>query len=214
MMRALAGSLFAAGAFTATLLSAAQASSMHAEPDLFRPTQNFALRPGSATIGLIVMEGYRTIDGKNFYNDDSGPKASSAGLPGFFSTAPDSNADSRSTFSFVPSGSTSFYHGGCGGGDGGGIGGGGGGGSSGSGASRSGFSVGAGPSLNGFNPLQLGYTSLANSGGPELSEGGGGRSEVSATPLPPSWTLMLIGLVGFGFMAHRLRKNERVGEAI
>ena len=218
-MRTLAGSLFAAGAFTATLLSAAQASPMHGEPDPFKPTSNFALRPGSATFGLMVIEGYRTVDGKNFYNDDSGPKASSAGLGGFFATTPDGNADSRAAFSFSSPGSTSFYHGGFGGGEGGGGGGSGGGGgggagSSGSGASRSGFSIGAGPSLNGLNPLQLGYTSLANNGGPELSEGGGGRSEVSATPLPPSWTLMLIGLVGFGFMAHRLRKNERVGEAI
>jgi hypothetical protein len=210
-MRALAGSIFAAGTFTAILVSAAQASSMHVEPDPFKPTQNFALRPGSATFGLMIIEGYRTVDGKNFYNDDSQPRAS--GLAGFFATTPDGNADARAAFSFSSPGSTSFYHGGFGGGEGGG-GGGGGGGNSGSGASRNGFSVGGGPSLNGLNPLQLGYTSLANSGGPELSEGGGGRSEVSATPLPPSWTLMLIGLVGFGFMAHRLRKNERVGEAI
>jgi hypothetical protein len=219
MMRTLAGSLFAAGAFTAILVSAAQASSMHVEPDRFKSTQNFALRPGSATFGLMIIEGYRTVDGKNFYNDDARPKVGGAGLGGFFATTPDNNADSRAAFSFSPSGSNSFFHGSFGGGDGGGIvggggGAGGGGGSSGSGASRSGFSVGAGPSLNGLNPLQLGYTSLANKGGPELSEGGGGRSEVSATPLPPSWTLMLIGLVGFGCMAHRLRKNERVGEAI
>ena len=186
---------------------------MHVEPDPFKSTSNFALRPGSATLGLVVIEGYRTVDGKNFYNDDARPKVGSAGF-GVFATTPEGNADSRVAFSFIPSGSNSSFHGSFGGGDGGGIGGGGGGGSSGSGTSRSGVTFGVGPSLTGLNPLQLGYTSLANSGGPELSEGGGGRSEVSATPLPPSWTLMLIGLVGFGFMAHRLRKNERVGEAI
>jgi hypothetical protein len=207
MMRVLAGSILAAGAFTAILVSAAQASSMHVEPDPFKPTQNFALRPGSATFGLMIIEGYRTVDGKNFYNDNTRPKVGGVGLGGFFATTPDSNADSRAASFFSSPGSTSFYHGGFGGGGGGG-----GGGSSGS--SRSGFSVGVGPSLNGLNPLQLGYTSLASNGGPELSEGGGRRSEVSATPLPPSWTLMLIGLVGFGFMAHRLRKNERVGQAI
>jgi hypothetical protein len=118
----------------------------------------------------------------------------------------DGNADSRAAFSFSSSGSSSFFDGSFGGGDGGGIGGGGGG-SSVSGASRSGFTLGAGPSLNGLNPLQLGYTSLANNGGPELSEGGG-RSEISATPLPPSRTLILIGLVGFGFMAHRLKNRK------
>ena len=30
---------------------------------------------------------------------------------------------------------------------------------------------------------------------------------VSATPLPPSWTMMLIGLVVFGFIAYRRQKK-------
>jgi hypothetical protein len=34
-----------------------------------------------------------------------------------------------------------------------------------------------------------------------------GSSGVSTTPLPPSWTLMLLGLVGFGVVAYR-RKNR------
>ena len=31
---------------------------------------------------------------------------------------------------------------------------------------------------------------------------------VSATPLPPSWTMMLIGLAGFGFVAYRRQKQN------
>jgi hypothetical protein len=31
---------------------------------------------------------------------------------------------------------------------------------------------------------------------------------VSATPLPPSWTMALIGLVGFGFVAYRRQRKE------
>jgi hypothetical protein len=31
---------------------------------------------------------------------------------------------------------------------------------------------------------------------------------VSATPLPPSWTMLLIGIVGFGFVAYRRQRKE------
>jgi hypothetical protein len=34
-----------------------------------------------------------------------------------------------------------------------------------------------------------------------------GTASVSATPLPPAWTMMLIGLAGFGFVAYR-RKSK------
>jgi len=49
---------------------------------------------------------------------------------------------------------------------------------------------------------------ITNPGGPNLDDGkftiGTG---VMATPLPPAWTLMLIGLAGFGFVAYR-RKSK------
>jgi hypothetical protein len=39
-------------------------------------------------------------------------------------------------------------------------------------------------------------------------EGSGGTKEnVSTTPLPPTWTMMLMGLAGFGFVAYR-RKSK------
>jgi hypothetical protein len=31
---------------------------------------------------------------------------------------------------------------------------------------------------------------------------------VSATPLPRSWTMVLIGLIGFGFVAYRRQRKE------
>lgn len=43
--------------------------------------------------------------------------------------------------------------------------------------------------------------------GSEGRRDGGGATPVSATPLPGSWTMMLIGLCGFGYVAHRLRKK-------
>lgn len=36
-----------------------------------------------------------------------------------------------------------------------------------------------------------------------------GTANVAATPLPSTWTMMLIGLVGFGYFAHR-RKQKRL----
>jgi hypothetical protein len=38
-------------------------------------------------------------------------------------------------------------------------------------------------------------------------------SPVSATPLPPTWTMMLIGLAGFGFVAHRRKSTSALRHA-
>ena len=35
--------------------------------------------------------------------------------------------------------------------------------------------------------------------------------QISQTPLPPAWTMMLIGLAGFGFAAYRLKSNRQRG---
>jgi hypothetical protein len=63
-------------------------------------------------------------------------------------------------------------------------------------------------SMNGFSldlgTLGLGYV-FADLSDPSL--GSIGSISASATPLPPSWTLMLIGLAGAGFVAHR-RKGK------
>ena len=59
--------------------------------------------------------------------------------------------------------------------------------------------------LAGLNNIELAFN--------EMMSGGNGFSfqyaaaSVSAAPLPPSWTLMLIGLAGLGFVAYR-RKSK------
>jgi hypothetical protein len=35
-----------------------------------------------------------------------------------------------------------------------------------------------------------------------------GTAQVSVTPLPPSWTMMLIGVAGFGFVAYRRNSKQ------
>ncbi len=35
-----------------------------------------------------------------------------------------------------------------------------------------------------------------------------GTISASATPLPPTWTMMLIGLAGFGFFLHRRKRRD------
>ena len=50
---------------------------------------------------------------------------------------------------------------------------------------------------------------ITNPGGPNLEDGrfSIGPGAVAATPLPPTWTLMLIGLAGFGFVSAYRRKS-------
>jgi hypothetical protein len=68
-------------------------------------------------------------------------------------------------------------------------------------------------SLKGFNldlgMLGLGYVfaDLGNAGLDSI-----GTISASATPLPPSWTIMLIGLAGAGFLAYR-RKSKMLPAA-
>ena len=57
----------------------------------------------------------------------------------------------------------------------------------------------------GLNNIQLAFNETMSGG-----EGFGfnyGAAGVSAAPLPPSWTMMLMGLVVFGFIAYRRQKK-------
>jgi hypothetical protein len=58
--------------------------------------------------------------------------------------------------------------------------------------------------LTGSTPLYLGFdtTSGANSGGVVITD-----VAVNATPVPATWSLMLIGLVGLGYFAYRGKKK-------
>jgi hypothetical protein len=59
----------------------------------------------------------------------------------------------------------------------------------------------------GINNIQLAFNETMSSGEGfsfnYLATGG-----VSATPLPPTWTMMLIGLAGFGFVAYRRQRKD------
>jgi hypothetical protein len=62
--------------------------------------------------------------------------------------------------------------------------------------------------LNGFNDIQLAFSEV-------MSEGQGfsfdfTSASISATPLPPAWTMLVIGLTGLLGASYRKRVRERV----
>jgi hypothetical protein len=63
----------------------------------------------------------------------------------------------------------------------------------------------------GLNNIQLAFNESMSSG-EEFSFDYAAAGGVSATPLPPAWTMMLIGLAGFSFAACR-RKDKASLEA-
>ncbi len=52
------------------------------------------------------------------------------------------------------------------------------------------------------------YLSVDNPGGTLWDPGDPGTLGVSATPLPPSWAMMIPGLIGLGFFAYRGKRNR------
>lgn len=67
---------------------------------------------------------------------------------------------------------------------------------------------------------ELDYSDRLNGGsGPFTVQGFDVRTDGSfttgaaATPLPPTWTMMLAGIAGFGFIAHRRKKSRSAGIA-
>jgi hypothetical protein len=57
----------------------------------------------------------------------------------------------------------------------------------------------------GLNNIQLAFNETMSGG--EGFSFDYGTASVSATPLPPAWTMMLIGLAGFGFVAYRRQRK-------
>jgi len=92
-MRALLGSVFVASAVAGSLFSAAQASPMFVETG--PGTERFAVRPGSTTMGMVIIDGYRTLDGRNFYHDESSRKLDGGGALSSFFRASDEKGDLR-----------------------------------------------------------------------------------------------------------------------
>ena len=185
------------------LASPVQASMFYAESGPTARPDTFSFKYSSGLWGAVILDGYRTLDGKNFYHDDA-PSKTVAQTHGAFNTVGASPAGSRPT-SFNPSGVTfsDFGKTGAGFGSGSESFGFGGGSSSGSGG---------GLSSKGTNPLNFAYLNLQ--AGPGALPGGGdaggsiGKVEASATPLPPAWTMMLIGLGCLGFIAFRRQRKE------
>lgn len=219
-MRLLFSSVLFAVAGATSLAPFAHASMVYPEPNPIERTDALSLKFGAGSLGVIIFDGYRTLDGKNFYNDESSPRLTnnaasrlpnSAAFSGMFSAVTGSHGDAQPGSSQPSYSMTSFNLGNSGSGHG--LGGGAENFSSGFGGGK-GSSSSGGSSSKGMNPLVFAYTGLnADHGGFQgLGDGGGGvgKGDVSATPLPPAWTLMLIGLGCFGLFAHRRRKNERV----
>jgi len=56
---------------------------------------------------------------------------------------------------------------------------------------------------------------ITHPGGPNLEDGNFsiGAGVVSSTPLPPAWTIMLIGLAALGFAVYQTKKSARFSVA-
>jgi len=201
-MRILGGPVSFAAALVA-IFSSAHASQIYQEPNPFAKTEGFALKFGSAPWGIPVIEGFRTIDGKSFYHDDSSTKLrDSAAL--FVAAAGFSSDDSRPTFSSNSFGSNFSSPGGFGsasffggGNEGTGPGG---------GAAPTTGGAGGAASM-GLNPFESAYTNLgADYGG----LGGDGKGEVSVTPLPDTLPLFASGLVLIGMLGWSRKRTSTV----
>ena len=165
--------------------------------------QSLALNFNSASAaeGLsFIVDGYRSLDGKNAYEDDFSLKLNNQLVfLGTFNLGGGSNSGSQANVYFNPFGA-SFSN-----------------------PTNNGTGIGwnggkelisfAGVPLNvGLNSLTFAYTSLSGlgyAGYQGLGDEGWGveKVQVSATPLPPSWTMLILGLGGFGYVAHRWQKK-------
>jgi hypothetical protein len=208
-MRLPFSSVLFATAAAASLSSPAHASTVYAEPNPSARADLFSLKFGAGSSGTVIFDGYRTLDGRNFYVDYS----SSNNRPSFsgaFSFA--GGSDSRA----VGSTSSGPSNNGTGIGLGGGKGnlsfnfGGGMGSSNFSFDGAKGSGSFGGVSLKGSNPLAFLASLDENRTGASSLGGGDPVMNASATPLPPTWTMMLIGLGCFGLVTQRLRsKTEK-----
>jgi hypothetical protein len=202
-MRFLFSSMLVATVGLTSLASPVQAGMLYAE----HSSDSFSLRYGSGSMGTVILDGFRTLDGRNFYLDESSPSLNSrATFSEVFSVVGGSNGEARGTTSSNPSNNSAGI--GFGGGN-----------IFGGGKENSNFSFDGGKgsgsfggvSLRGSDPLAFVLTSMGDN---RLDDRGRGveKAGVSATPLPPTWTMMLIGLGCFGLVMQRLtKKTEKVG---
>jgi PEP-CTERM motif-containing protein len=202
VMRFLFGSMLVATVGLTSLASPVQASMLYAEPG----SDSFSFRYGSGSMGTVILDGFRTLDGKNFYLDESSPSLNGRATFSDVFSVVGGNGEARGTTSSNPSNNSAGI--GFGGGN-----------IFGGGKENSNFSFDGGKgsrsfggvSLRGSDPLASVLTSMGDN---RLDDRGRGveKADVSATPLPATWTMMLIGLGCFGLVMQRLRKKtEKVG---
>lgn len=204
-MRFLLRSVVAGLACTTLLASSAQANMIYgATTPSMATDQSFSLNfnSGASASGLsFTLDGYGSLDGKNAYEDDFSVKLNDKQFfLGTFNLGGGSNSGSQANIYANPFGASL------------------------SNPTNNGTGIGwnggketftfAGLPLNvGVNTLSFAYLSLSDghAGFQGLGDEGWGieKVEASATPLPPSWTVMLIGLGSFGWAANRFRRKER-----
>jgi hypothetical protein len=194
---------------TATLLaSSAQASVILAGPTPAMPTnQSFVLDFNSAattTALSFILDGYLSLDGKNFYEDDFSLKLNNSQIfLGTFNLGGGSDSGSQANIYSNPFGATLSNPT-----------------NNGTGVSFTGgketFSF-ADLAVNvGLNTLTFTYTSVADAdhaGFQGLGDEGWGieqvnLSSVSAIPEPSTWAMLILGFAGVGFMAYRRKQNR------
>jgi hypothetical protein len=102
-MRFLLSFVLSAVAGAMSLAPSAQASMVYPEP-----TDTLSVKFDAGSLGGVIFDGHRTLDGKNFYKDDSSSRSNkSAAFSGVFSAVGDNNSEWRPAVSSNPFGSTS-----------------------------------------------------------------------------------------------------------
>ena len=208
-MRMLSRSALASLAIATFLSSSANAALLLAGPTPAMPTnQSVSLSFNSSaatTTGLsFILDGYLSLDGQNFYQDNFSITLNGAQIfLGTFNLGGGSDSGSQANISSNPFGATLSNPT-----------------NNGTGISFNGgketFSFAALPLNIGSNTLTFTYTSLdANHAGFQgLGDEGWGLEpvnvsavSVSAVPEPSTWAMMILGFAGIGFIAYR-RRNE------
>jgi hypothetical protein len=193
-------SIFAGLALAALVASPSQAAVVFAGPTPAMPTdQSFLVTfnaPSATTTALsFTIDGYNTLDGQNFYEDDFSLKLNGTQIfLGTFNLGGGSNSGSQANIYFNPYGAS--FSNPTNNGTGIGFNGG-----------KEDLSFNGLPLNSGLNTLTFTYTSLEgiHAGFQGLDDEGWGieNVNVSAVPEPATWAMMIFGFFGLGFMAYR-----------
>jgi hypothetical protein len=197
-------SILAGLALAALVASPAHAAVVFAGPTAAMATdQSFLVTfnsPSATPAALsFTIDGYNSLDGQNFYEDDFSLKLNGTQVfLGTFNLGGGSNSGSQANIYFNPYGASFFNptNNGTGIGFNGGT---------------ENLSFNGLPLNGGLNTLTFTYTSLddpTHAGFQGLDDEGWGIANVnvSAVPEPATWAMMMLGFLGLGLVAYR-RKN-------